>query len=116
MLAQTLGQAQESPTMALTDSDVIRIARLARLHLNPTEVPELQSELNQVMGLIEQLQSIDTAGVAALAHPLSAIADVGLRLREDQALPTHTEQQRDHLMQNAPARDGGLFLVPRVIE
>lgn len=102
--------------MALTDSDVIRIARLARLHLNPDEVAGLQDQLNQVMGLIEQLQSIDTAGVAPLAHPLSAIADIGLRLRDDESLPTNSEQTRDHLMQNAPARQDGLFLVPRVIE
>ncbi len=102
--------------MALTDSDVIRIARLARLHLNPDEVPGLQDQLNQVMGLIEQLQSIDTTGVAPLAHPLSAIADIGLRLRDDEPLATNNEQTRDHLMQNAPARQDGLFLVPRVIE
>jgi aspartyl-tRNA(Asn)/glutamyl-tRNA(Gln) amidotransferase subunit C len=102
--------------MALTESDITRIAKLARLHMTDSELPALQSELNQVMGLIEQLQSIDTQGVQPLAHPLSAIADVGLRLREDTALPTNDETKRDYLMQNAPAREAGVFLVPRVIE
>ena len=102
--------------MALTESDVTRIARLARLHLKETEVPALQTELNEVMGLIEQLQSINTAGVEPLAHPLSAIGEVGLRLRDDVALPTNDEATRDRFMQNAPAREAGVFLVPRVIE
>ena len=102
--------------MALTESDVTRIARLARLHLKETEVPALQTELNEVMGLIEQLQSIDTTGVEPLAHPLSAIGEVGLRLRDDVALPTNDETTRDRFMQNAPAREAGVFLVPRVIE
>ncbi|HEY7804859.1 MAG TPA: Asp-tRNA(Asn)/Glu-tRNA(Gln) amidotransferase subunit GatC [Orrella sp.] len=102
--------------MALTESDVTRIARLARLHLQEKETTSLQTELNEVMRLIEQLQSINTDGIEPLAHPLSAIADVGLRLRDDEALPTNDEQRRDQLMQNAPARDAGVFLVPRVIE
>lgn len=102
--------------MALTESDVTRIARLARLHLQEAELPTLKEELNEVMRLIEQLQSIDTTGVEPLAHPLSAIGEVGLRLREDQALPTHDAARRDYFMQNAPAREAGVFLVPRVIE
>lgn len=102
--------------MALTDSDVTRMARLARLHLTDNEVTALQTELNQVMGLINELQSIKTDGIEPLAHPLSAIADVGLRLREDSALATNDEATRDELMKNAPARDAGVFLVPRVIE
>lgn len=102
--------------MALTETDVTRIARLARLHLNASEVSTLQTELNEVMGLIEQLQSIDTTGIEPMAHPLSAIAEVGLRLRDDVALPTNDEATRDHFMQNAPAREAGVFLVPRVIE
>ena len=93
-----------------------RIARLARLHLENDQAERLEHELNQMMGLIEQLQSIDTEGVEPLAHPLSALQDVALRLREDHALPTSTAAERDHLMQNAPLRADGLFLVPRVIE
>lgn len=44
-----------------------------------------------------------------MAHP----HDVGLRLREDEALAL---LPRDQLLANAPAQAGGLFLVPRVIE
>jgi len=102
--------------MPLTLTDVARIARLARLHLEHNQAASLETELNQMMGLIEQLQAVDTTGVEPLAHPLSALNEVELRLREDQALPLNAPAERDRLMQNAPMRADGLFLVPRVIE
>lgn len=102
--------------MALTETDVAFVAKLARLHISPEQQPGIQQELNQVMALIEQLQAIDTSGVEPLAHPLSALHDVELRLRDDTCLPTNTLAQRAELMQNAPANADGLFLVPRVIE
>jgi len=102
--------------MALTETDVAFVAKLARLHITPEQQPALQQELNQVMGLIEQLQSIDTKGVEPLAHPLSVLHDIELRLRDDVGLATNTIDQRNRLMQNAPANADGLFLVPRVIE
>ncbi|MFO7748319.1 MAG: Asp-tRNA(Asn)/Glu-tRNA(Gln) amidotransferase subunit GatC [Orrella sp.] len=102
--------------MALTKTDVAFVAKLARLHLTPEQQPAIQEELNQVMTLIEQLQAIDTTGVEPLAHPLSVLHDIELRLREDASLPTNSIEQRNELMQNAPANADGLFLVPRVIE
>lgn len=102
--------------MTLKESDIARIAQLARLHVTPNQIPAIQGELNEVMTLIEQLQSIDTAGVEPLAHPLSALSDISLRLRDDIAAPTNEVNSRDYLMQNAPARQDGLYLVPRVIE
>lgn len=102
--------------MALTETDVAFVAKLARLHLTPEQQPAIRQELNQVMTLIEQLQAIDTSGVEPLAHPLSVLHDIELRLRDDIGLPTNSTARRDELMQNAPANADGLFLVPRVIE
>lgn len=102
--------------MALTKDDVTRIARLARLELSDDQSNVMHSELNQVIDLIKTLQSVDTTGVEPLTHPLSALTEVELRLREDVPLPTNDIARRDQLMSNAPAQDQGLFLVPRVIE
>jgi len=101
--------------MAITDQDVARIARLARIALPPQDSARAQEELNGILGLIEQLQAVDTQGVEPMAHPLSAHQDISLRLRDDAPAPGGIPQ-REALMANAPAQSGGLFLVPTVIE
>ncbi len=102
--------------MSLTPADVSRIARLARLELNEQEQATALNELNSMLGLIEQLQSVDTSGVQPLAHPLSVHEEISLRLREDIVTETPSEQTRASLMSNTPAESEGLFLVPKVIE
>ena len=95
--------------MALNRTDVEKIAHLARLQIDESDVPEYAKNLSNILDLIGQMQSIDTSDVEPLAHPLDAVQ----RLRAD----TITEQdQREHLQKAAPAVENGLFLVPKVIE
>ncbi|NYT59918.1 Asp-tRNA(Asn)/Glu-tRNA(Gln) amidotransferase subunit GatC [Alcaligenaceae bacterium] len=102
--------------MSITEQDVARIARLARIELSPADNSRAQHELSGIMGLIEQLQAVDTSGIEPMAHPLEAHQEIKLRLRDDKSAATHTIEQRQTLMANAPANDNGLFLVPTVIE
>ncbi|QNM96815.1 Asp-tRNA(Asn)/Glu-tRNA(Gln) amidotransferase subunit GatC [Chitinimonas koreensis] len=95
--------------MSLTDADVRRIARLARLRVSEAEVAETRDKLNGIFGLIEQLQAVDTDGV----EPMSHARDVALRLREDTA---SEPDRRDKFQAVAPAVENGLYLVPKVIE
>ena len=99
--------------MALTSDDVGRIAQLARLELRDNEAAAMQAQLNEFFAIVEKMRAVDTSGVEPLYTPLSAIEDVTLRLREDAVTET---DQREANMANAPARDEGLFLVPKVIE
>jgi aspartyl-tRNA(Asn)/glutamyl-tRNA(Gln) amidotransferase subunit C len=95
--------------MALERSDVEKIAHLARLGLNEGEIPQTTATLNNILGLIDAMQAVDTSGIEPLAHPLEATQ----RLRADAV----TEQnQRDAYQAVAPAVESGLFLVPKVIE
>jgi len=99
--------------MALTSQDVSRIAQLARLELRDDEQAAMLTQLNEFFDIVEKMRAVDTSGVEPLYTPLSAIEDVTLRLRAD----TVTEpNNREANMANAPAQDGGLFLVPKVIE
>ncbi|MBP7131825.1 MAG: Asp-tRNA(Asn)/Glu-tRNA(Gln) amidotransferase subunit GatC [Aquabacterium sp.] len=99
--------------MALTSEDVSRIAQLARLELRDDEQAAMLTQLNEFFDIVEKMRAVDTSGVEPLYTPLSAIEDVTLRLRAD----TVTEpDNREANMANAPAQDGGLFLVPKVIE
>ncbi|WP_085315216.1 Asp-tRNA(Asn)/Glu-tRNA(Gln) amidotransferase subunit GatC [Derxia lacustris] len=95
--------------MSLTLSDVERIAHLARIQITPAEAERTLGELNGIFGLIEQMRAIDTTGIEPMAHPLGGAQ----RLRDDAAQPLIP---RDETMKNAPARQDGLFLVPKVIE
>lgn len=99
--------------MALTPQDVSRIANLARLELSDTEAASMLTQLNGFFGIVEQMSAVDTRGVEPLYTPLSAVQDVTLRLRDDVVTETN---QRERNQRSAPAVDGGLFLVPKVIE
>lgn len=102
--------------MKLTEQDVVRMARLARIALAPEQQADVLDDLNHVFNLIEKLQAVDTSGVEPLAHPLSVLEDVTLRLREDLVTEAGNEQVRERLLANAPATHEGLFLVPKVVE
>lgn len=102
--------------MAITQQDVAHIAHLAHIALTPEQTAQAEQDFGQIIGLIQQLQSVDTSGVEPLVQPLATIQEVNLRLRADEPAPTNTTEQRDALMSNAPAQTEGLFLVPTVIE
>jgi aspartyl-tRNA(Asn)/glutamyl-tRNA(Gln) amidotransferase subunit C len=95
--------------MSLTPSDVQRIATLARIELQPAEAARTLEQLNAVFTLIERLQSVDTAGVEPMTHA----RDLVLRLRDD---VVSEPDRRAEYQASAPAVDGGLYLVPQVLE
>jgi len=95
--------------VALTTDDIKQIAHLARVGLDESALEPLRADLSTVLGLVEQLNAIDTEGVEPMAHPGNA----ELRLREDKV---SEENQRDALQAPAPEVEQGYFLVPRVIE
>jgi aspartyl-tRNA(Asn)/glutamyl-tRNA(Gln) amidotransferase subunit C len=102
--------------MALDANDVVRLGRLARLDLPADQQTRVLADLNRLFELVGRLAQVDTRGVEPLAHPLSLLQDIPLRLRDDVVTEPATAEQRETLMANAPARHEGLFLVPRVIE
>ena len=99
--------------MALTPQDIGRIAHLARLELAPQESERMLTQLNGFFDIVERMRAVDTQGVEPLAHPVAAIQDVQLRLREDVA---SEPDQREANQRSAPAVEDGLYLVPKVIE
>ena len=99
--------------MALTPQDIGRIANLARLELHPDESERMLTSINGFFGIVEQMRAVDTTGIEPLSHPVAAVQDVALRLRED---VVSEPNQREANQRSAPAVERGLFLVPRVIE
>ena len=93
----------------LSLEEVTRIARLARIEVRDAEAERLRDELNGILGLIDQMRAVDTAGVEPMSHPQAVVQ----RLREDEVTET---DQRDLFQSIAPEVRDGLYLVPRVIE
>jgi aspartyl-tRNA(Asn)/glutamyl-tRNA(Gln) amidotransferase subunit C len=95
--------------MALKLDDVKRAAHLARLAVDEAEAQAVLSQLNDVFKLIAEMQAVDTAGIEPMSHAL----DVVQRLRADEV----TEADQHAAFQSvAPQVEGGLYLVPKVIE
>jgi aspartyl-tRNA(Asn)/glutamyl-tRNA(Gln) amidotransferase subunit C len=95
--------------MALMLDDVMRVAHLARLAVDEREAQAVLDRLSGIFGLIEEMQAVDTRGIEPMSHAL----DLVQRLREDKV----TERdQRSEFQDIAPQVEGGLYLVPKVIE
>ena len=99
--------------MALTSQDIDRIANLARLELDASESERMLTQINGFFDIVEKMRAVDTTGILPLSHPVAAFQDVALRLRDDVVCEPN---QRDANQRSAPAVEGGLFLVPKVIE
>ncbi len=99
--------------MSLTSSDIARIANLARLELQPVESERMLAQINSFFDVVETMRAVDTSGLEPMAHPVVAIQDFALRLRED---AVQESDQREANQRSAPSVERGLFLVPKVIE
>lgn len=95
--------------MSINVDEVKKIAHLARLGLDEQELEAYANSLSRILGLIEQMNAVDTTGVEPMAHPL----DVHLRLRDDKVTES---DQREKFQKIAPATEAGLYMVPRVLE
>jgi aspartyl-tRNA(Asn)/glutamyl-tRNA(Gln) amidotransferase subunit C len=101
--------------MSLSSADISRIANLARLELAPAEGERMLAQINDFFSIVEQMRAVDTAGIEPLSHPTMAAVcgEAALRLRDDVA---SEPDNREANQKSAPAVEGGLFLVPKVIE
>jgi aspartyl-tRNA(Asn)/glutamyl-tRNA(Gln) amidotransferase subunit C len=95
--------------MSVSRDDVRSIAALARLAFTDEEEQELTEDLNQILGHVEDLESVDTSGVEPMTHVL----DLSNRTRDDVA---ESRISRDEALSNAPDTDGEHFRVPKVID
>ncbi len=95
--------------MALTVTDVKKIAHLARLNIPEAEISELTEQLSDIFGFVAQMNQTDTSHIEPLANPLA----LNQRLRADVVTEVN---QREAFQKIAPQTEVGLYLVPKVIE
>jgi aspartyl-tRNA(Asn)/glutamyl-tRNA(Gln) amidotransferase subunit C len=95
--------------MAITEDQVRTIARLARVAINESEIPEFQTQISRILAFVAQMDAVDTAGIAPLAHP----QEVAGRTRPDEVTEI---DRRVEFQAVAPLTGNGLYLVPKMIE
>lgn len=95
--------------MSLGPAEVAKIAHLARLAIREEDAPVYARNLSAILELVAQMNAVDTAGVAPMAHPL----DMAQRSRPDEVTEPN---QREQFQAIAPQVEAGLYLVPKVIE
>lgn len=95
--------------MSVEQTDIEKIATLSRIRIEQQDIPEVAARLNDILAMVDTMQAVDTSGIEPMQNPLDATQ----RLRADKVTEV---DQRDLLLQNAPASEEGLFLVPKVIE
>ena len=95
--------------MSLDREDIDKLCVLARLEITADEIADVQSKLSDIVGLVDELQAVDTFDVTPMAHPL----DRAQGLRAD-----HVTEADDHerIQRNAPKVNQALYLVPKVLE
>ena len=89
--------------------DIEKVAKLARLHLSDDDKKRFESQLDQILTHIEQLNRVDTTGVEPTSHAIP----IHNAFREDEIKPSFP---REEVLGIAPAEEDGHFKVPRIIE
>ena len=92
----------------ISPSDVLHVAKLARLKLSDEELERFTTQLCDVLDYASEIDSLDTGGVEPTSHPYPLVNV----LRKDEAAPTLSAEEA---LSQAPAAEEGQFRVPPIL-
>ncbi|RZI45628.1 Asp-tRNA(Asn)/Glu-tRNA(Gln) amidotransferase subunit GatC [Rickettsiales endosymbiont of Peranema trichophorum] len=95
--------------MSVSIELVNKIAHLARIKIQDSELETYKDELNKILDWVSQLQEVNTDDV----EPLGSVIFSELPQREDKVITTNT---KDEILENAPNSKYGYYVVPQVID
>lgn len=95
--------------MQVPISEVEKIAALSRISLTEEEKAMHQQNLLEILEEAQKLSELDTDNIEPTAH-IQGIENV---LRKDDVTPS---MDNELLTSNAPQRENGCFIVPKVVE
>ncbi len=93
----------------INSSSLTKLARLARLEIKKDSEVNLIKDLNEIIVFIDQLNEVNTDNV----HPLSSVTGHDLPLRQDMVTDGEINEK---ILENAPEKISGYFVVPKVVE
>ena len=95
--------------MSIDQDTVRRIARLARIRVEESDLPQLEGELNSILRWIEMLNEVDTTDV----EPMTSVVKMSMKMRDDVV----TEGgDAEAVTGNAPRVEDDFYVVPKVVE
>ena len=92
----------------ITKETVAHMAALARLSVTEEEKTLFARQFGDILTYMKVLSNVDTSSVEPLYSPVQHAS----AMREDRA---ERRRSREEVLQNAPERDEGLFIVPRIV-
>lgn len=95
--------------MQVDRATVRHIARLARIKITDQEAEALEGELTSILEWVEQLNEVDTSGVA----PMTCVVEMEMKKRVDIVTDGNMPEE---IVANAPMSDDNFFVVPKVVE
>jgi len=95
--------------MAIDIDTARKVAKLARIRVEETDLPRLADQLSGILGFMEQLNEVDVTGV----EPMVSVTPMRLKRRQDVVTDGGYPSQ---ILKNAPDAREGFFAVPKVVE
>ncbi|CAB5128110.1 Aspartyl-tRNA(Asn) amidotransferase subunit C (EC @ Glutamyl-tRNA(Gln) amidotransferase subunit C (EC [Olavius algarvensis associated proteobacterium Delta 3] len=94
--------------MNITKDEVAYVATLARLELSEKAIDTFSEQIGDILAYVDKLNEVNTDGVPPTSHAIS----LSNAFREDKPVE-HLD--RDKALQNAPEKEDGDFMVPKVV-
>ncbi len=94
--------------MAIDPAEVLHIARLARLKVEPDEAKRLAKDLDRIVGFIDSLKAVK---LPEGAESLTYFGRDVHRPDEPRACLA-----KEDALRNGPIQDGDFFLVPKIVD
>ena len=94
--------------MKITKDEVLYVADLARLDLDETAIEKFAGQIDTILDYVDKLNEVDTGGIRPTSHAISLTN----AFREDEPAE-HLD--REQALANAPEKEDGSFIVPKVV-
>ena len=92
----------------ISSNEVKKVAQLARLELNESEIQKHAEQLENILGYIKQLEKIDTENIPCTTRAIEVVNV----LRKDEKKDYENSEE---LLDLAPSRENQFFKVPKII-
>jgi aspartyl-tRNA(Asn)/glutamyl-tRNA(Gln) amidotransferase subunit C len=94
--------------MKITKDEVVHVATLARLDMDEASIEKFASQIGTILEYVDELKQVNTEGIRPTSHAIF----LSNAFREDEE---REPIERDAALANAPEKEDGNFLVPKVI-